>query len=248
MFEFNITIQFENIKKNIMLKAIIFDFDGVIADAEPMHFKAFQQVLNLEGINLTENDYYDKYLALDDKTLFGSILKENKLNFSGSILESYMRKKSDAYKQLMKNDIKVFPGVVDFVSDVSEKFVLAIGSGALRSEIEYILDKIGMKNKFEAIVSAEDVEKCKPDPEVFIKALENINHEITTYQHKINPRECLVIEDSIAGVMAAKAADMRSLAITNSYPFDKLYEADLVYDSLKDVNIEDIEKLFKAQE
>jgi len=230
-----------------MLKAIIFDFDGIIADAEPMHFKAFQQVLNLEGINLTENDYYDRYLALDDKTLFESILKEKKLNFSRSILENYMRKKSDAYKQVMKNNIKIFPGVVDFVSVVSEKFVLAIGSGALRGEIEYILDKIGMKNKFETIVSAEDVEKCKPDPEVFIKVLENLNSETNTEQNKIIPNECLVVEDSIAGIKAAKAASMRSLAVTNSYPVDKLYEADLVYDSLKDVNLDQLENLFKDQ-
>jgi len=230
-----------------MLKAIIFDFDGVIVDAEPIHLKAFQQVLSAEGINLSENDYYDRYLALDDKTLFESIFKDSKLILGRSIIADYMKRKSNLYNQIIRNSIRIFPGVVDFVNGVNERFVLAIGSGALRDEIEYILDQIGIKDKFEAIVSAEDVEKCKPDPEVFIKALENINSDYITGQNKINPNECLVVEDSIAGVKAAEAAGMRSLAITNSYPIEKLNEADLVYNSLKDVNIEDIENLFKDQ-
>ena len=228
-----------------MLKAIVFDFDGIIVDAEPVHLKAFQGVLGQNGIFLSEEEYYERYLALDDRTLFSNILRDRKMNIDDFTIEDFMQKKSESYEKLIREDTKIFPGVIDFVTSVHKKYLLGIGSGALKHEIEFILDYAGIKDKFSVIVSAEDVQKCKPDPEVFVKVLLKINKKLPHGSEPIYPSECLVIEDSSAGIRAARVAGMRTLAITNSYTSCKLSEANLIADSLLEVEIEDLEELFK---
>ncbi len=227
-----------------MLKAIIFDFDGVIADAEPFHLKAFQLTLREEGINLSDKDYYDKYLALDDKTCLAMVLKDNSINFDRVLIDDLILRKSRYYDKLIRENLVIFPGVVDFIKNAYGKYALAIGSGALRNEIEFILEYAGIRKQFDIIVSADDVENCKPNPEVFMKALQRINKHDSTKSRVIYTYECLVIEDSVAGIKAAHDAGMKCLAVTNSYSADKLSEADMIVRSLEEVKIEDIKKLF----
>ena len=227
-----------------MLKAIIFDFDGVIADAEPIHLKAFQEVLSEEGINLSNKDYYDKYLALDDKTCFAMVLKDRGIDFNRALIDALMLRKSGYYDKFIRENLVIFPGVVDFIKKAYGKYALAIASGALRHEIEFILECAGIRKEFNIIVSAHDVENCKPNPEVFVKVLERINNLGPSKSGIIHPSECLVIEDSIAGIKAAHSAGMKCLAVTNSYSPEKLSEADMIVKSLEEVKIEDIEKLF----
>ena len=227
-----------------MLKAIIFDFDGVIADAEPIHLKAFQEVLSEEGINLSNKDYYDKYLALDDKTCFAMVLKDRGIDFDRALIDALMLRKSGYYDKFIRENLVIFPGVVDFIKKAYGKYALAIASGALRHEIEFILECAGIRKEFNIIVSADDVENCKPNPEVFVKVLERINNLGPSKSGIIHPSECLVIEDSIAGIKAAHSAGMKCLAVTNSYSPEKLSEADMIVKSLEEVKIEDIEKLF----
>jgi beta-phosphoglucomutase len=228
-----------------MLRAIVFDFDGIIVDAEPVHLKAFQEVLGWNGIFLSEEEYYERYLALDDRTLFSNILRDRNINFNYFTIEDLMKKKSDSYEKLIREEIKIFPGVIDFVNSVYKKYLLGIGSGALKHEIEFILDYVGIKDRFSVIVSAEDVQKCKPDPEVFVKALLKMNKKLRQGSKPIHPSECLVIEDSSAGIRAANLAGMRTLAITNSYSACKLSEANLIAASLLEVEIGHLEELFK---
>ncbi len=227
-----------------MLRAIIFDFDGVIADAEPLHLKGFQKVLEEEGVTLSEKDYYDKYLAMDDKTCFSTVLKDRGKEVSKELIEDLIHRKSKYYDKLLSKNLVIFPGVVDFIKETSKRYPLAVASGALRHEIEFVLKKIGVRENFLLIVSAEDVERCKPDPEVFIKALEGININKISSGDIIYPPQCLVIEDSLHGVKAAKAAGMKCLAIANSYPIDKLSSADLITESLEGYSIENLEKVF----
>jgi len=227
-----------------MLKAIIFDFDGVIADAEPIHLKAFQVVLKEEGINLSNKDYYDKYLALDDKTCFAMVLKDRGIDFDRALIDALMLRKSGYYDKFIRENLVIFPGVVDFIKKAYGKYALAIASGALRHEIEFILECAGIRKEFNIIVSAHDVENCKPNPEVFVKVLERINKLSSPKSGIIHPSECLVIEDSIAGIKAAHDAGMKCLAVTNSYSSERLSEADMIVSSLEEVKIEDIEKLF----
>lgn len=229
-----------------MLRAIVFDFDGVIADAEPLHFAVFREVLRHDGIYISKEEYYERYLALDDRSFFIKVLKDSKKDFDNLMVEDYIEKKSMLFDKYLKEDIKLFPGVREFVNMLNGKYLLAIGSGAWKHEIEFILQNAGIREKFLVIVSAEDVEKCKPDPEVFLKVLQRINENLKPESNTVSPSECLVIEDSFSGIRAAKTAKMKSLAVTNSYPSEKLSEADLVVNSLEDVSIEDLEELFKA--
>ncbi|TDI89946.1 MAG: HAD family phosphatase [Candidatus Dadabacteria bacterium] len=226
-----------------MLKAIIFDFDGVIADTEPLHLKAFQLTLKENGIELSDEDYFENYLAYDDKTLFKELLKDRNYEHNEAQISDFMNRKSEHFENVLKGNILVLEGVPEFISEVSGKYPLAIGSGAIRSEIIDILESGGLREHFEIIVSADEVINCKPDPEVFIEALRRLNN-LDSVSEKISPQECLVIEDSTSGIKAAHSAGMKCLAITNSYAAEKLSEAELIKQSLKGIYLEEIEDLF----
>ncbi len=226
-----------------MLKAIIFDCDGVIVDSEAHHLKAFQIVLEEEGIALSQSDYFKTYLALDDKGLFEKILKENHRPVDNKILKRLILRKMPLYKKLSEETLFIYPGVVEFVKKAARKYRLAIASGAFRGEIKAALDKGGIRSDFPIIVSAQDVRKGKPDPEAYLTALQKLN-TIPSAKEKIHPSECVVIEDSVHGVDAARSAGMKCLAVTNSYPYDQLEKiADHVIDSLADIEPSDLESL-----
>lgn len=227
-----------------MLKAIIFDCDGIIVDSEPNHLKAFQIVLETEGITLIKEAYYEKYLALDDKGLFEKILLEHHRSVDNKILKRLILRKMPLYKKLSEETLYLYPGVVDFVKKAKEKYRLAIASGAFRGEIKAALDKGGIRSAFPVIVSAQDVRNGKPNPEAYLTALEKLNN-ITASMNEIQVNECVVIEDSLHGVEAARSAGMKCLAVTNSYPFELLQgKADRIVNSLAEIQPSDLESLF----
>lgn len=224
-----------------MLKAIIFDCDGVIADTEPIHMAAFGRVLAEEGITLTEEDYFAHYLSLDDRGCFTRAFAGREA--SQAQMNEMIRRKAGYVERAMQTGLTLLPGAAEFIHKAADRYPLAVASGALRAEIEMVVNHGGLRDCFRAIVSAEDVARSKPYPDPFIKALELLNHPTTD---RIEPRECLVIEDSINGIRAAHQAAMRCLAVTNSYPKEKLSEAQLVVDSLLGLSLKDIESLFDA--
>lgn len=226
-----------------MLKAVIFDFDGVIANTEPVHMRAFQLTLGEDGITLTEEEYYSNYLAYDDKTLFKTVLKDKEITHDETVIRELMERKSGHYESIIKDNIEILPGVKDFIGKLSGKYRLAIGSGALRQEIADILEFAGIEDYFEVIVSAEDVENCKPAPDVFVEVLRRLNAS-GTGSDTISPDECLVVEDSVSGVEAALSAGMKCLAVTNSYSAEELSQAHIVKDSLKGLNSEELAAMF----
>lgn len=226
-----------------MLKAIIFDCDGVIVDSEPHHLKAFQIVLEAEGIVLSEEAYYEKYLALDDKGLFETVLAANHRPVDNKILKRLILKKMPIYKKLSSEKLFIYPGVVDFVRKTEGKYKLAVASGAFRGEIKFALDKGGIRSAFPVIVSAQDVRNGKPHPESFQTALKKLN-DLDPKHSPIEPSECVVIEDSLHGVAAARLAGMHCLAVTSSYPRELLIEkADRVVDRLTELEPKDLELL-----
>ena len=224
-----------------MLRAIIFDCDGVIADTEPLHFAAFQRVLEEEGLLLTREQYYRDYLALDDRNCFSQVHSDRQVALSAERLLDLIARKASYIEPMMRSHLLIFPGVVEFMRRASERFPMAIASGALRREVELVLDHAGVRELFEVIVAAEDVENGKPDPEPFLKACSLLN---ATAVQTIGPHECLVIEDSIPGVRAAHSAGMRCLAVTNSYSRERLDNADRVVGGLDEVAPGDLEDLF----
>jgi beta-phosphoglucomutase len=224
-----------------MLRAIIFDCDGIIADTEPLHFATFQRVLEQEGIELTREEYYARYLALDDRDCFTSVHRDRAVPLSRDKLAELIERKAGFLEPVMREGLRVFPGVVDFIKEAWLRYPLAVASGALTHEVELVLQHAGVRNCFQVIVAAEDVVSGKPDPEPFLKAWTRLS---ARQAQPFSPQESLVIEDSMPGVRAAHLAGMRCLAVTNSYPEARLVEADRIVDSLGAVSLKELEDLF----
>jgi len=219
-----------------MLRAVIFDFNGIIVDDEPIHFRLFQRVLGEEGIALTEQDYYARYLGFDDRGAFIAGFRENSRSLTAEKLHELIERKADYYQEAIRNHVTVFPGVKNLVSDLAQTLPLAVASGALRHEIETILKTAGLLNHFRAIVAAEDVTQGKPEPEIYLKALVALNARGENGS-PIAAADCVVIEDSKEGIRGARRAGMKCLAVTNSHPAELLGDADAVVKSLEDVKL-----------
>lgn len=221
-----------------MLKAIIFDFNGVIVDDEPLHLELFRRVLGEENIALTDEDYHAKYLGYDDRGCFTAAFSDAgraELSADTAFIAELIERKAGYYREAIEQRMLLFPGAIELVKTLAAKYPLAIASGALRGEIEVVLTRGGIRDCFKEIIASEDVTACKPDPEGYNKALAALNANVGG---QIQPGECLVIEDSIAGIEAAKLAGMRCLAVTNSYNADELTNADWVVRTLVNCDID----------
>lgn len=215
-----------------MLRAVLFDFNGVISDDEPLHFAALRTVLETQGVKISEEDYETRFLGKDDRDCFREALKEKHPPLNGELLETLIQRKSEAYLHLVDASLRIFPGVASFIHEAYSACVLAIASGALRREVEFVLDRTDLKHFFSCIVTQEDVSRGKPDPEIFLTTLAILNRQ-NHLGKTIVPAECLVVEDSRPGVEAALTAGMHCLAVTNSFPAARLAAADKVLPSLE---------------
>lgn len=229
-----------------MLRAIIFDFNGVIIDDEPLHFFAFQEILKKEGIRLTRKTYFKHYLAYDDRTCITRILKDRGQEPSRPEILRLRKAKERAYRRLLKTRLRLFPGTVNLIRDCAAHYPLAIASGALRTEIFSILKKFQLKKYFKVVVSADDVVNGKPHPETFIRALQLLNRGRAPRGEKIRANECLVIEDAFQGIVAAHQAGMKCMAVAHSYPVRQLVQADASVQRIRDLRLSKLEALFKA--
>jgi HAD superfamily hydrolase (TIGR01509 family) len=220
------------------MRAVIFDFDGVIADTEPLHFESLRRTLADIDIVLTEQDYYADYLGFDDRGCILEALRINRHPMSSSLVEELMAKKAAAYLASIKDHLVIFPGVREFVEGAAAIYPIAIASGALRAEIELVLEQIGVRKAFGHITSAEDVTCGKPNPEPFLQALAGLNGRHSAAP--ITPASCLAIEDSRPGIRAARSAGMKVLAVANTHTVQDLHEADAISHSLSETNLEDL--------
>lgn len=226
-----------------MLRALIFDFNGIIVDDEPIHFTLFQRVLGEEGIALTEQDYYARYLGFDDRGAFLAGFREHNRPLTAQKLQALIERKADYYQDAIRNHVTVFPGVKKLIADLAPTLPLAVASGALRHEIETILKTAGLLDQFRAIIAAEDVTQGKPEPEIYLKALAALNARGGN-DKPIAAADCVVIEDSKEGVKGALRAGMKCLAVTNSHPPELLGEATAVVKSLEDVKLSFLQNLW----
>jgi len=220
------------------MRAIIFDFDGVIADTEPLHFEGLRRTLADIGIPLTEPDYYANYLGFDDRGCIVEALRANRRPATEPTVQDLMRKKAEAYLASVRDHLVIFPGVKEFVEESASIYPIAIASGALRPEIELILEQAGLRKAFRHITSAEDVTNSKPNPQPFLHALAGLNAQETGAT--LTPDACLVIEDSLPGIRAAKAAGMKVLAVTNTHTVQDLHEADAIRSSLREARLTEL--------
>ena len=219
-----------------MLSAVIFDFDGVIVDSEPMHFKAFNEALKPTEKSITWEDYCEIYIGFDDRDAFKAIFKANGAKLSTRDMKRLIAVKAEAFQLLIQHgDASPLPGAIELIKSIPVRLPVALCSGALRADILPILKNLGIDNAFTVIVTAEDTPKSKPDPAPYKLALEKLN--IT------DAATALAIEDTPAGIMSAKKAGMKVLAVTNSYDQDYLMEADSITDSLENVSRPKLENL-----
>lgn len=226
-----------------MLKAIIFDFNGVIINDEPLHFAAMRDAVADLGIRLTREDYWGKYLPFDDKECLESICRDHSFPLSEETRGEALARKAQYYQQQLQGGFPLFQGAAQFVQATAGRYPLALASGARRAEIESALDSTGLRRHFTVIVAAEDFVLGKPNPESYLLALEWLNAARNTTP--ILPGECLVIEDSVGGVRGARAAGMRCMAVTSSYPAEALQAANRVVSTLENISLDSLKDLFE---
>ena len=228
-----------------MIKAILFDFNGVIIDDETIQMKAYQEVLQGHEIALTEELYFGA-LGMDDKTFVRSMFEQAKKPLSNPVLEKVMDAKTELHRQMIE-DLPLFPGVVTFLKAASREFELGLVSMANKAEVGYVFQRAQLTPLFSVIVTAEDASQCKPAPECYLAGLRKLN-EKRQHERKLPllPSECLAIEDSPPGIQSARAAGMRTLGVTNTVPAAALREAgaDVVTASLADWTTDAVHRLF----
>ncbi len=201
------------------------DFNGVIIDDEPIQMRAYQEVLKADGIELTEGDYYSS-LGMDDTTFVEAAYERAGKKAEASKVEDTITAKSAAWKAIVENKLPLFEGIEGFIEKMSREFTLGIVSMSRRREIDLVLDRSGLGKYFATIVSAENTSRCKPDPECYRTGFRQIDAIRTSLAHlPMTHDECLVIEDSPPGVMAARNADLPALGVTNTVAADELRSA-----------------------
>lgn len=224
-----------------MLKAVIFDFDGVITDSEVLHLRSFNKVLAKFNFGIEKKDYYSKYLGFTDSDCYRQLIKDGLLDIDKSQISELVEQKNLIFEKLAKTEGQTIEGVREFLVMLEQNNVpMAICSGALLTEIELMLDEANLRSFFQTIVSAEHVKKGKPHPEGFLRALKRLNKN---RDDQISEQQCIVIEDSLWGLQAAVAAKMHTIAVTNSYDAEQLHLAEKIVDKLSDLSIEDLHKL-----
>lgn len=230
-----------------MLRALLFDFNGVIVDDEPLHFALFKRVLAEEGLELAEADYYARYLGFDDRACFEAVLREaGQLPEVGRVMRLITRKAAYYSEEIHRAGYPFFRGAVELVrSAAAADLMLGVVSGALREEVEGALRQAGIEHCFKLLVTAEDVSRSKPDPEGYRLGLEGLNSLPPFPDRLVHPHEVLVIEDSPAGIEAAKALGLPTLGVAHTYTVDRLGGADVTTQDLAGVGLAALTELYR---
>ena len=226
-----------------LLQAIIFDFDGVIADSEPLHLRASQQALSEQGLSLDRDEYFARYLGYDDVGMFTALTKDRGLRMSDSEVRALVARKGEALKAMLDGGEVVFPGAAAFIREAAATVPIAIASGALRHEIVDIIDAAGLADRFTAIVASGDTPESKPSPAPYVLAFEQLQRAAGA---SLDPGRCVAIEDSVWGLESARGAGLRCVGVTTSYTAGELAGAELIVDGLRTLTIDKLERLCRS--
>ena len=219
------------------LSGVVFDFDGVLADSEPLHLRAFQQALAPCPITLAANDYYERYLGFDDVGVFRAVARDGRWELTEATLAELVTVKGKRFDELAKQGAALFPGAADAVRRIAGWVPVAIASGALRAEIETLLSTTGLRRHFKTVVASGDTPRSKPSPDPYARAVDLLRPFTATAG--LDPDGCFVaIEDSNWGIESALAAGLRCIGIAHTYPAETLRDAHLVLPSIDRLDIE----------
>jgi len=209
---------------------VIFDMDGVLVESYRPHFESWRITAREYGKDMTEAQFargFGRTSREIIRDLWGEVPEAKILEFD--------RRKEAVYRELIREKIPAVPGVFELVSALAtDGFKLAVGSSGPIENVDLVLDGLGLRKYFSAVVSARDVTKGKPDPEVFLTAAKKLG---------LAPNRCVVIEDAVPGIQAAHNAGMKVIALTTSHPKDKLVEADLIAADLRGMTANQIRSL-----
>jgi beta-phosphoglucomutase len=223
-----------------LLRAVVFDFDGVIANSEPLHFRAYRDVLAQDGVVLTEPEYYARYLGYDDVGAFGALAADRGERWDERRVADLIRRKAARMEELECDQSVLFPGADAAVRRLAGRWPLAIASGALRAEIVRVLERENLARFFPVLVAAEDVRAGKPAPDPYVRAVELLSSAANT---PLDPGDCIAVEDSHWGLESARSAGLRTVAVTHTYPAEALTGAEAVIPHLDRLTVEFLSKL-----
>ena len=214
-----------------MIRAVVFDFDGVIANSEPLHFRAFRDVLGSEGISLTEADYYARYLGFNDERAFHEIGAEHGRPWNDDTVAGLIARKAAVMEEIEQHASILFPGAREAIQELAGHCPLAIASGALRAEIERKLQREQLAAHFTVIVAGDDSVASKPAPDPYLRAVEHLAAAHRS-AGSLSPSDCVAVEDSPWGLDSAIGAGLRTIGITHTYGRDALARADAIIDTM----------------
>jgi HAD superfamily hydrolase (TIGR01509 family) len=230
-----------------MIKAIFFDFNGVIIDDETVQMKAYQEVLRGHDVDLKEEWYFGA-LGMDDRTFVKSMFAKAGKPLTDAMLDSVIEAKTAAHRETIKDELPLFPGVLTFLKGASRHFQLGLVSMANRNEVGHVFERANLGPLFTVVVTAEDTSVCKPAPDCYHCGLAKLNEK--RQAERLLPllaSECLAIEDSPPGIESARGAGMRTLGVTNTVPEADLRAAgaDVVTGSLADWTVDAVHLVFE---
>lgn len=224
---------------SMSLEAVVFDFDGVVADTEPLHLQVFQVLLADEGISFSADEYYERYLGFDDVGVFEALERDKGLPIRNGRLDALMRRKTEIFQSLARSRSVLFPGAEACLRACAAAVPVGIASGALKEEIRLVLEVAGLDGLVPVIVAAGDTPCSKPAPDPYLRALELL----ASRDRPLRPGRVVAIEDSRWGLQSARAAGLRTVAVATSYPATELGEADLVLPGISAVTLEMLDRL-----
>jgi beta-phosphoglucomutase family hydrolase len=211
----------------------IFDWDGVVIDSSTQHEESWERLAKEGGLALPP-DHFKKGFGMKNQFIIPNLLKWTD---DPSEVNRYSLRKEELYREIViERGISALPGVGEWLRALKDREVpCAVGSSTHRLNIETILDVLGFRSFFSAIVTAEDVSHGKPDPEVFLKAAQKIG---------VSPERCVVFEDAFVGIEAAHRGGMKVIGVATTNPIETLHMADLAVHRLDELTVDQIAVLF----
>ncbi|MGB3534705.1 MAG: HAD family phosphatase [Microcoleaceae cyanobacterium] len=233
----------------MVLKAVLFDFNGVIINDEPIHEQILEQLLLEENVRVKSQDFRDYCLGRSDRACLINLLTRQGRITPEDYLQQLIERKALAYRQHIEalEKLPIYRGVKDIIDKVIVvELKMALVSGAVRSEIELVLEKSGLIQHFPVIVAGDDITTSKPEPDGYLLAIEQLNQIYPTLDLK--PSECLVIEDTFAGIEAAKKAGIPVVGVAHTYPFHMLQRlANWCVDYLWELELDRVRQVYQAK-
>jgi len=225
-------------------KAIVFDFDGVVVDSEPLHYRAFLEVVRQYDVHFDYAQYLKQYVGFDDRDGFRAILSqrqpvERSIGCNDALIAALCQQKAEAFESIVAEGFEPIAGILEFIGHIQSQLPMAIASGATRADVKLLLGKLGLIEQFDPIVTADDVKRSKPDPASYQLAVAGLAKRIG--QPTLAASDCLAIEDTPAGIDSAHQAGLKTLGLATTHSFRTLHRADRVIQSIKGINLHQLQ-------